>query len=43
MWRYLSEAGDVKQFVDSIDTFLIDYDGWLRLGLNLELISELFL
>ena len=43
MWRCLSEAADVKQFVDSIDTFFLDYDGSLGLGLSPEPISELFL
>ena len=43
MWHHLSTAADVKQFVDGMDTFFIDYDGLLGFGPNLELISELFL
>ena len=43
MWRHLSEAADVRQFVDSIDTFFIDYDGFLGLSLNLELTPKLSL
>jgi hypothetical protein len=29
MWHHLSEPADVKRFVDSTDTFFVDYDGWL--------------